>query len=159
MGRRGQGQGFRRVPQPSRHCRRHAYIQGLPRPAAKPRWQKLAASGAWPQRLLWASTGTKDPGAPDVLYVEAPAAPDTINTMLEKTLLAFADHGKVKDVMRFDGGDAEAMLADFAREGINDETLAATLQHEGAAAFATSWSDLMERIGAKCELLTKAKRA
>src|ERR1039457_803623 len=159
MGRRGQGQGFKEVPQPSRHGRRHASIQGLPRPAAKPRWQKLAVSGAWPQRLLWASTGTKDPGAPDVLYVEAPAAPDTINTMPEKTLLAFADHGEVKDVMRFDGGDAEAMLADFARESINDKTLAATLQHEGAAAFATSWSDLMECIGTKSELLTKAKRA
>jgi transaldolase len=68
------------------------------------RWRNLAASGALPQRLLWASTGTKDPAAPDVLYVEALAAPETINTMPEKTLLAFADHGKVKDAMRFDGG-------------------------------------------------------
>src|SRR5450755_2988930 len=155
MGRRGQGQGFRRVPQPSRHGRRHAYIQGLPRPAAKPRWQKLAVSGAWPQRLLWASTGTKDPGAPDVLYVEAPAAPDTINTMPEKTLLAFADHGKVKDAMRFDGGNAEAVLAEFTREGVNDEALAADLQREGTAAFAKSWDDLMACIASKSAVLTQ----
>src|ERR1017187_10433705 len=153
MGRRGQGQGFRRVPQPSRHCRGHAYTQGVPRPAAKPRWQKLAASGAWPQRLLWASTGTKDPGAPDVLYVEALAAPDTINTMPEKTLLAFADHGKVKGAMRLDGGDAEAVLAEFTRAGIDHDALAADLQREGAKAFATSWSDLMEQIASKSDIL------
>ena len=116
---------------------------------ASPRWQKLAASGARPQRLLWASTGTKDPAAPDVLYVEALAAPDTINTMPEKTLLAFADHGNVKDAMRFDGGNAEAVLAEFTREGVNDEALAADLQREGTAAFAKSWSDLMYRIASK----------
>lgn len=111
-----------------------------------PRWQKLAGAGARPQRLLWASTGTKDPAAPDVLYVDALAAPDTINTMPEKTLLAFADHGKVKDAMRFDGGNAEAVLATFAREGVNDEALAADLQREGTVAFAKSWNDLMYRI-------------
>lgn len=113
---------------------------------ASSRWRKLAASGALPQRLLWASTGTKDPAAPDVLYVEALAAPDTIDTMPEKTLLAFADHGKVRDAMRFDGGNAEAVLAQFAREGVSDEALAADLQREGTVAFAKSWSDLMSRI-------------
>jgi transaldolase len=126
---------------------------------ASPRWQKLAASGARPQRLLWASTGTKDPAARDVLYLEALAAPDTINTIPEKTLLAFADHGKVKDAMPVDGGNAEAVLAEFARAGVNDEALAADLQREGAAAFAKSWSDLMDRIASKHEVLANAKRA
>jgi transaldolase len=116
---------------------------------ASPRWQKLAAHGASPQRLLWGSTGTKDPAAPDGLYVEALAAPDTINTMPEKTLLAFADHGEVKGAMPIDGGNAEAVLADFAREGVNDQALAADLQREGTAAFAKSWNELMRRIASK----------
>jgi transaldolase len=116
---------------------------------ASPRWQKLAASGARPQRLLWASTGTKDPAASDVLYVEALAAPDTINTMPEQTLLAFADHGKVNDAMRVDGGSAEAVVAEFKREGVDAEALAADLQREGTEAFAKSWRDLMLRIGSK----------
>jgi transaldolase len=126
---------------------------------ASPRWRKLAASGALPQRLLWASTGTKDPAARDVLYVEALAAPDTIDTMPEKTLLAFADHGRVEGAMRFDGGDAEAVLAEFARAGVSDAALAEQLQREGAAAFARSWRDLMSRIGAKSEALAKAREA
>jgi transaldolase len=126
---------------------------------ASPRWQKLAGSGARPQRLLWASTGTKDPAAPDVFYLEALAAPDTINTIPEKTLLAFADHGKVKDVMPVDGGNAEAVLAEFSRAGVDDEALATDLQREGAAAFAKSWSDLMDRIASKSEVLAKAKQA
>ena len=116
---------------------------------ASKRWQKLAGSGARPQRLLWASTGTKDPAAPDTLYVDALAAPDTINTMPEKTLLAFAEHGKVKSVLPVDEGYAEAVIAEFTREGINNETLAADLQREGTAAFARSWSDLMGRIASK----------
>ncbi len=124
---------------------------------ASARWQKLAASGARPQRLLWASTGTKDPAASDVLYVESLAAPDTINTMPEKTLLAFAEHGTVKDAMRFDGGNAEAVLAEFSRAGVNAATLAADLQREGAAAFAKSWNDLMSRIGSKSDVLKKAR--
>jgi transaldolase len=123
---------------------------------ASPRWLKLAASGARPQRLLWASTGTKDPAARDVLYVEALAAPDTIDTMPEKTLVAFADHGKVKDAMRWDGGDAEAVIAEFRRAGIEDQALAADLQREGAEAFAQSWSDLMGRIASKSDALAKA---
>jgi len=126
---------------------------------ASKRWQKLAASGARPQRLLWASTGTKDPAAPDVLYVEALAAPDTINTMPEKTLLAFAEHGKVEAVLPADEGYAEAVLAEFTREGVDDEALAADLQREGTAAFTKSWNDLMYRIASKCGALTKAKQA
>ena len=124
-----------------------------------PRWQKLAAAGAQPQRLLWASTGTKDPAASDTLYLNALAAPDTINTIPEKTLLAFADHGKVADAMRLDGGYAEVVLAEFTREGINDEALAADLQREGTAAFAKSWRDLMSQIAAKIEAPTKAEQA
>ena len=126
---------------------------------ASNRWQTLAAAGGRPQRLLWASTGTKDPAAPDVLYVEALAAPDTINTLPEKTLLAFADHGKVKHSMRFDGGDAEAVLAKFTRAGVEDEALAAELQREGTAAFAKSWSDLMRCIASKSDTLKQAKQA
>jgi transaldolase len=125
---------------------------------ASPRWLKLAASGARPQRLLWASTGTKDPAAPDILYIEALAAPDTIDTMPEKTLLAFADHGKVKGAMRLDGG-AEAVIAEFKRAGVEDGALAADLQREGAEAFAKSWSDLMSRIASKSEALAKAGTA
>src|ERR1700684_4610305 len=86
---------------------------------ASPSWRKLASAGARPQRLLWASTGTKDPKASDTLYIEALAAPDTINTMPEKTLQAFADHGVIRGVMAEDGRDAEAMLKDFAGAGID----------------------------------------
>ena len=125
---------------------------------ASSRWQRLLQAGAQPQRLLWASTGTKDPAAPDVLYVEALAAPDTINTMPEKTLLALADHGEVTDPLPVDGGFAEVVLAEFRREGINDEELAADLQREGAAAFAKSWGDLMYRIAEKSEALVKDDR-
>jgi len=126
---------------------------------ASTRWQKLVASGARPQRLLWASTGTKDPAAPDVLYVEALAAPDTINTMPEKTLLAFVDHGKGTDAMPVDGGNSEVVLAEFIREGVNDEALAADLQRAGTAAFAESWRDLLHRIASKAGVMMKAKRA
>ena len=126
---------------------------------ASPRWLKLAAAGARPQRLLWASTGTKDPAAPDVLYVEALAAPDTINTLPEKTLLAFADHGKLGKVLPFDEGYAEAVIAEFTREGVNDEALAAELQRQGTAAFAASWRDLIARIAAKGAVLQQGRRA
>ena len=126
---------------------------------ASSRWQKLATSGARPQRLLWASTGAKDPEAPDTLYVKALAAPDTINTMPEKTLLAFSDHGEIKDAMRLDGGDAEAVLAEFTRIGIDPNALAADLQREGAKAFATSWSDLLAQIASKNATQQKVKRA
>jgi len=120
------------------------------------RWRKLAEAGALPQRLLWGSTGTKDPAAPDIMYIEALAAPDTINTIPEKTLHAFADHGQVKDLMPRDGGDAEDVLAEFSRAGVDVGELAAELQREGAEAFDKSWNDLMECIGSKSQLLKKA---
>lgn len=116
---------------------------------ASERWRRLAAAGARPQRLLWASTGTKDPAARDTLYIEALAAPDTINTIPEPTLLAFADHGEPGAVMPSDGGYAEAVLDEFRREGVDDEALAARLQREGVQAFAKSWSGLLARIREK----------
>jgi transaldolase len=115
--------------------------------------ESLATAGARHQRLLWASTGTKDPGASDVLYIEALAAPDTINTMPDTTLLAFADHGQVRGVMPEDGNDAEAVLADFARAGIDVTALADQLQREGAEAFVKSWHALLQRIASKSEAL------
>jgi transaldolase len=125
---------------------------------ASSRWQELAGSGARPQRLLWASTGTKDPEASDILYIEALAAPDTINTMPEKTLHAFAEHGQVKGELPTDGGDAEDVLAEFRREGINDETLAADLQREGTQSFDKSWNDLLACIASKSVLVKKAAK-
>jgi transaldolase len=122
---------------------------------ASPRWRKLAGSGARPQRLLWASTGTKDAQAPETLYIEALAAPDTINTMPEKTLHAFAEHGRIKGVLPIDGGDAEDGLAEFTREGINDERLAADLQSEGTRSFNKSWNDLLACIASKSGLVEK----
>ena len=116
---------------------------------AGPRWRKLAQAGALPQRLLWASTGTKDPNALDTLYVEALAAPDTVNTMPEKTLLGFGDHGTVRGVMPLDGGDAEAVLSQFAKAGVDDAALAQQLQREGAESFEKSWKSLMGRIAQK----------
>jgi len=124
---------------------------------ASTRWQTLAAAGARPQRLLWASTGTKDPEASDTLYLEALAAPDTINTIPEKTLLAFAEHGELKGMMARDGGEAEAQLARFAQAGIDIDALAMQLQRDGTAAFAKSWGDLMDRIGSKSAALTQTR--
>jgi transaldolase len=117
------------------------------------RWLKLAAAGARPQRLLWASTGTKDPNASDTLYVTALAAPDTINTIPEKTLRAFADHGSAPHVLAPDGGDAEAVLAQFARVGIDVDAVAKQLQIDAAKAFVKSWNELLQRIAAKCTSL------
>jgi transaldolase len=114
-----------------------------------PRWKKLAAAGAKPQRLLLASTGTKDPQARDTLYVEALAAPDTVDTMPDTTLHALADHGRPASVMPADGGDAEAVIAEFRRLGVDDDALAARLQDEGAASFAKSWRSLLEGLQAK----------
>jgi transaldolase len=116
---------------------------------ASPHWRKVAGAGAPPQRLLWASTGTKDPKASDVLYIKALAAPDTINTMPEKTLLAFADHGAVDEILPEDGGDAETVIAAFAKVGVDDEKLADDLQCEGAASFVASWKDLLNCIESK----------
>jgi transaldolase len=123
---------------------------------ASKRWHKLATAGARLQRLLWASTGTKDPQASDTLYVEALAAPDTIDTIPEKTLRAFADHGKLDRVMAEDGGDAEAVLTAFARAGIDTDALATQLQRDGAQAFVKSWRELLTRIADKSGALTHA---
>jgi len=117
------------------------------------RFQRLANEGARPQRLLWASTGTKDPEASDVLYVEALAAPFTINTMPDKTLLAFADHGEVRDPLPPDGGDAEQVLEEFNRAGVDTDALAKRLQEEGKDAFDTSWRELLDTIASKGEKL------
>jgi transaldolase len=123
---------------------------------ASPRWLKLAQAGARPQRLLWASTGTKDPEAPDTLYVQALAAPDTIDTIPEKTLQAFADHGQVEAVLPVNGGHAEAVLEEFRRQGVDDGALAARLQREGADAFTKSWQALLAGIQEKSASLARA---
>ena len=116
---------------------------------ASSEWCALADTGAQPQQLLWASTGTKDPEASPTLYVEALAAPDTINTMPEKTLEAFAAHGVLRGQMPVDGGDAEAMLTRFAAAGVDIDELALRLQREGTRSFTRSWHRLLERIGDK----------
>ncbi len=116
-------------------------------------WRQLAGAGARPQRLLWASTGTKDPQLSDVFYIEALAVPDTINTMPEATLLAFADHGEIPGTVAEDDGDAESVLTEFGRAGVDVTALAADLQREGAEAFVKSWKALLERIGSKSEAL------
>jgi transaldolase len=119
------------------------------------RWRKLAAVGADPQRVLWASTGTKDPKAPDTLYIEALAAPDTVNTMPEATLLAYADHGKLGEAMPADGGDADALLSEFQRSGVEQAPIAAQLQREGARAFTKSWEDLLACLASKSATLAR----
>ena len=121
-----------------------------------PRWQRIFNTGARPQRLLWASTGTKDPAASDVLYVEALAAPFTINTMPEGTLKAVADHGVLTGILTADGGDSEEVLARFAKSGVDVEALATKLQDEGAKSFVASWRELMDVIAFKTAALDKA---
>jgi transaldolase len=116
---------------------------------ASDRWQRLANFGARPQRLLFASTGTKDPKASDVLYVAALAAPNTIDTIPEKTLLAFGDHGKVSGTLPRDGGDCETVLDDFRKAGIDLDQLAADLQSNGAKSFDESWQNLLSAIESK----------
>jgi transaldolase len=116
-----------------------------------PEWLRTAAKGAPVQRLLWASTGTKDPKASDTFYIQGLAAPDTINTMPEATLLAFADHGQVTNPLPVDGGDCETVLNRFARGGIDPGELAGQLQREGAEAFVKSWNDLMQSIESKAQ--------
>ena len=122
---------------------------------ASPRWQRAFNFGARPQRLLWASTGTKDPKASDVLYVESLAAPFTVNTMPEATLQAFADHGALGAPLPADGGDCEAVLARFAQAGVDVDALAARLQEEGAQAFVKSWNELLAVLAAQCEALRR----
>lgn len=123
---------------------------------SSPRWHRVFNAGARPQRLLWASTGTKDPHASDVLYVRALAAPLTVNTMPEATLLAFGDHGKLGAPLAPDGGDCEDVLASFTAAGIDINALASQLQDEGAKSFVKSWHDLMDVIGSKSASLRKA---
>jgi transaldolase len=117
------------------------------------RWRALAAAGARKQRMLWASTGTKDPQASPTLYVEALAAPDSVDTMPEKTLLAFAASGKAGAPMREDGGDAEEVIGRFAAAGIDVDALAKKLQLEGAQSFVKSWKELLQSIADKSAAL------
>jgi transaldolase len=120
-----------------------------------PRWLRAYNAGARPQRLLWASTGSKDPKASDILYIKALASPFTVNTMPEGTLKAFADHGDPGSMMAPDGGNCEAVLAEFAKSGINMDALAAQLQDEGAKSFVKSWNELLAVIASKSDALKK----
>ena len=120
------------------------------------RYQRACNEGALPQRLLWASTGTKDPKASDSLYVKALAAPFTVNTIPEATLKAFGDHGEVGSIIPPDGGDCESVLAQFGKAGINVDALAAQLQDEGAKSFVKSWNELLEVIEQKSAKLKQA---
>lgn len=126
---------------------------------ASPRWRKLAAAGAQPQRLLWASTGTKDPSAPDTFYITSLAAPDTINTMPEKTLQALADHGRIENAMAEDGGEGDATIERIERAGVDVRALAEQLQKEGAQAFVKSWNELLQRIAEKARDFKKGRVA
>lgn len=121
------------------------------------RWRKLANAGVPQQTLLWASTGTKDPTASDTLYLQALAAPNTINTIPEKTLIAFADHGKVTGSMAVDGGDSEEVLTAFAHAGVDDMALASRLQQEGTESFNKSWNDLMTVLASKSATLANGQ--
>jgi transaldolase len=120
------------------------------------RSQRIYNEGARPQRLLWASTGTKDPAASDVLYIKALAAPFTVNTMPENTVKAFADHGDFGDILPPDGGDCEDVLKQFAKAGVDIDALATQLQEDGAKSFVKSWHELMGVISAKSDVLARA---
>lgn len=128
-----------------------AYVDLL----ATPRWKAIRDAGYNPQRLLWASTGTKDPRASDTLYITSLAAPNTVNTMPEATLKALADHGQIGGVMAHDGADCEEVIAKFAKQGVNVDELAARLQEEGAKSFTDSWNELMKVIESKSMVLTQ----
>ena len=128
-----------------------AYVDLLRNPC----WLRAYNAGARPQRLLWASTGSKDPKASDILYIKALASPFTVNTMPEGTLKAFADHGDPGPMMAPDGGNCEAVLAEFAKSGINMDALAAQLQEEGAKSFVKSWNELLAVIASKSDALKK----
>jgi transaldolase len=121
-----------------------------------PRWQRILNAGARRQRLLWASTGTKDPQASDILYIRALAAPFTVNTMPEATLQAFADHGEIGPTLPTHARYCDEVLAKFTKAGIDLAALAAKLQDEGASSFVKSWNRLMECIASKSEILKKA---
>jgi transaldolase len=121
-----------------------------------PEWQRIYNTGARPQRLVWASTGTKDPSASDILYIKGLAAPFTVNTMPEATLNALAEHTELGSILAADGGDCEEVLGQFAKAGVDIDALAATLQDEGAKSFVKSWNGLMNVIASKSDLLKKA---
>jgi len=123
---------------------------------SSPAWQRAYNAGARPQRLLWASTGTKDPSASDILYVKGLAAPFTVNTMPEGTLNALAGHNELGSILPADGGDCEEVLARFVKEGVDLDALAAKLQDEGAKSFVKSWNGLMTVIESKSDVLKKA---
>src|SRR5262249_31388716 len=123
-----------------------------------PRRQRAYNAGARPQRLLWASTGTKDPKASDVLYIKALAAPFTVNTMPEGTLKALAEHNDLGPLLPPDGGECEETLAEFPKAGVNVDALAVQLQEEGAQSFVKSWNDLMDVIRSKCAALNEPVR-
>lgn len=123
---------------------------------SSPRWQRSYNLGARPQRLLWASTGTKDPKASDVLYIKSLAAPLTVNTMPEGTLKAFEEHGAIGRLLPADGGDCEEILTQFAKAGVDVDALGAHLQSDGAKSFVSSWNDLMGVIASKSADLKKA---
>src|SRR5262249_24121832 len=120
------------------------------------RWQRVYNLGARPQRLLWASTGTKDPKASDILYIKSLAAPLTVNTMPEATLKALATHTELSELLPTDGGDCEEVIAEFAKAGIDVDALAAQLQNEGAESFDKSWNELMAVISSKSASLNKS---
>lgn len=122
------------------------------------RWKKLEQQGAHSQRLLWASTGSKDPKASDTFYIEALMAPDTINTMPEKTLHAFADHGALGSVIAVDGGESEATLEQFVQAGIDIKLLAEQLQRDGTVSFVKSWQQLIQQIVSKSQMLVSESR-
>ena len=126
---------------------------------SSPRWHRIYSAGAWPQRLLWASTRTKDTQASEVLYVKNLAAPFTINTMPEATLKALAEHSKLSAIMASDGGQCEEVLAEFTKAGIDLDALAGQLQEEGARSFVDSWNGLMAAIASKGASLGKAGSA
>jgi transaldolase len=130
-----------------------AYLELL----SNPRSQRAYNAGARPQRLLWASTGTKDPKASDILYIKALAAPFTVNTMPEATLKALADHGEIGPIMAADGGDCEEVLAEFVKAGINADSVAAQLLDEGAKSFVKSWNELLAVIASKSAALKETK--
>jgi len=124
-----------------------------------PRWTRVYNLGARPQRLLWASTGTKDPKASDILYIKSLAAPFTVNTMPEGTLKALAAHTELGELLPADGGDCEEVIAQFTKAGIDVDALATRLQDEGAASFVKSWNELMAVISSKSATLTASSKA
>ena len=119
------------------------------------RWHRIYNAGARPQRVLWASTGTKDPTASDILYVKALAAPFTVNTMPEATLKALSRHSQLGSILSPDGGACEAVLDQFVQAGIDLDELASRLQEDGAKSFVKSWNELMRVIASKAEELLK----